>query len=122
MTLKLILIKFLANAVLLYGLALLVGGRIRFGGVVPVLSVAVFLVPINVFAPYLSVMVGIPNHPLYLFVSSAVCNGVMLYALSYVIDRFTVENFRVALGFAVIMGAVSLVLNHFLADQIAQWL
>lgn len=122
MTFKLLLIKFLTNAVLLYSLALLTGGRIRFRGAFPILSVAIFLVPINVFVRDISVMVGIPDRPLYVFASAVVCNGVMLYALSHVIVRFTVENLRVALGFSAIMGAVCVFLNYFLADQIARWL
>lgn len=117
-----ILIKLAANAVLLYGLALLFGGRIKFGGIVPVLSVAIFLVPINVFMREILFAAGIPDQPLHVFVSSVVLNGVVLYALSYIIPRFTVETFRVAVAFAAMLGLISVFLNFFLADQIAGWL
>jgi len=116
---KLILIKLVANAALLYGLALLCGGRIKFRGIVPVLSVAIFIVPLNVFMVELVGLVGITATPLSVFVAAILCNGVMLYALSYIIPRFTVENLPIAIAFAAIMGGVALFLNFFLADQLA---
>jgi len=118
MGLKEIGIKLAINAVLLYGLALLCGGRIKFRGLVPVLSVAIFLVPLNVFAPALTRAIGLPDRLAYVFATSVVSNGAMLYALSYAIPRFSVENFRVALAFAAIMGAVSVFLNFFVAERI----
>jgi len=116
---KLILIKLAANAALLYGLALMCGGRIKFRGLVPVLSVAIFLVPLNVFMVEIVGLAGLDPRPIYVFAAAVVCNGVMLYALSYVIPQFTVENLPIALAFALLMGAVSLFLNFFLADQLA---
>jgi len=116
-----IAIKLVANAALLYGLALLCGGRVKFGGAVPVLSVALFLVPINVFIREILLAIGLPDQVHYVFIGSIVLNGVMLYALSYIIPRFTIENFRIALAFAAILGLVSIFLNFFLADQIATW-
>lgn len=119
---KEILIKFAANAVLLYGLALLCGGRIRFRGIGPVIAVAIFLAPINVLVPYVNDVLGIPDRAIYVFLSSVVCHGVVLNALSYSIPRFTVENLRVAIGFSAIMGAVSIFLTYYLPNQIANWL
>jgi len=119
MILNLILMKLAANAVLLYGLALVCGGRIRFGGIIPVLSVAIFLVPVNVFILDIHEAFGLPGQPGYVFLSSVVLNGVILYLLSYVIPRFTVETFGIALAFAALLGLVSVFLNFFLADQMA---
>jgi uncharacterized membrane protein YvlD (DUF360 family) len=118
MILKLILIKLVVNAALLYGLALLCGGRIRFGGIIPVLSVAIFLVPINVFILDIHEMAGLPEKAGYVFLSSVALNGVILYLLSYIIPRFTVETLGTALAFSTILGIVSVFLNFFLADQI----
>lgn len=122
MNLEQIAIKLAVNALLLYGLALLCGGRIKFGGIVPVLSVAIFLVPINVFMREILVAVGIPDQVHYVFVASVVLNGVMLYALSYIIPRFTIENFRIALAFSLMLGAVSILLNFFLLEQLSSWI
>lgn len=119
---KEILVKLAVNAVLLYGLALICGRRIRFGGLLPVVSVALFLVPINVFIRDIDGLLGIPDRPLFVFISAVVCNGAMLYVLSYIIPRFSVESLRIALAFAALMGAASLFINFFLAEQLNVWL
>jgi uncharacterized membrane protein YvlD (DUF360 family) len=120
--LKLYAIKFAINAAMLYGLTFFTGRRIKFTGLYPVLAVALFLAPINVFIREIHVALGVPDTLLYVFISSVVCNGVMLYALAGAINRFQVDNLRTAIGFAAIMGGISLFLNFFLADQIARLL
>lgn len=113
-----ILVKLATNAVLVYGVALLCGGRIRFRGLAPVVSVAIFLVPVNVFVPHLNSLLGVPDNALWVFVSSVVCTAVILYALSYSIPKFTIDGFGVALAFSALMGAVALFLNYFLAAKL----
>ena len=118
MMLKEILIKLAINAVLLYGVALLTRGRIKFGGIGPVLAAAVFLVPINVFMPDLVRLTGMPATYLHVLAGSIVLNGVVLYALCYLIPGFSVENIGVAIAYLVILGLGSVALNFFLADEI----
>jgi len=120
MMLKEILIKLAINAVLLYGLALLTRGRIKFGGIGPVLSAAIFLVPINVFMRDVIGLAGFADSYLYVFLGSIVLNCVVLCVLSYIIPHFTVESFGVAIAYSVILGMGSVVLNFFLADEIAR--
>jgi len=121
MNIELVLVKLAINAASLYGLALLFGGRIKFGGIVPVLSVLAFLVPINVFMCDILVAVRLPVQPHYVFFGSVVLSGVVLYGLSYIIPRFTIENFRAALAYSLLLGVVSLFLNFFLADHLPMW-
>jgi uncharacterized membrane protein YvlD (DUF360 family) len=119
MKIEQIAVMLAVNAVLLYGLTFLFGGRIKFGGIVPVLSVVVFLVPINVFMREILRVVGLPDQVHYVFLGAVVLNGVMLYALSYIIPRVTVETLGAAVAFSLLMGLVSLFLAFFLADQLA---
>ena len=119
MKIEQIAVMLAVNAVLLYGLTFLFGGRIKFGGIVPVLSVVVLLVPINVFMREILRAVGLPDQVHYVFLGAVVLNGVMLYALSYIIPRVTVETLRAAVAFSLLMGLVSLFLAFFLADQLA---
>jgi len=119
MKIEQIAVMLAVNAVLLYGLTFLFGGRIKFGGIVPVVSVVVFLVPINVFMREILRAVGLPDQVHYVFLGAVVLNGVMLYALSYIIPRVTVETLGAAVAFSLLMGLVSLFLAFFLADQLA---
>jgi len=119
MKIEQIAVMLAVNAVLLYGLTFLFGGRIKFGGIVPVLSVVVLLVPINVFMREILRAVGLPDQVHYVFLGAVVLNGVMLYALSYIIPRVTVETLGAAVAFSLLMGLVSLFLAFFLADQLA---
>ncbi|MCX8038838.1 MAG: phage holin family protein [Candidatus Sumerlaeia bacterium] len=116
---ELIAIQLGINTVVLWALAFLCGGRIRIRGLVPVLSVSIVLGPINVFIGYIDYWLGIPLRPHYMFLSAVVLNGVMLYLLSYIIPKVTVENFRIALAFSAIMGLMSLVLYFVLAPRLA---
>lgn len=83
------------------------------------LSVVVFLVPINVFIREILRAAGLPDQVHYVFLGAVVLNGVMLYALSYIIPRVTVETLGAAVAFSLLMGLVSLFLAFFLADQLA---
>ena len=119
---KEILVKLAINAVVLYGLALLCGGRIRFRGLAPVISVALFMAPVNVFVPELNALLGIPDRAIWVFLVSVACNGAILYALAATIPKLTVDSFTVAVAFAALMGVASLFIHYFLADQLAAWL
>ncbi|MBM3335028.1 phage holin family protein [Candidatus Sumerlaeota bacterium] len=120
MILKEILIKLAVNAVLLYGLAFLTTGRVKFSGIGPIVAAAIFVAPINAFMRDLVGLAGFPDTYVYVFVGSVVLNGVVLYALSCIIPRFTVEGIGVAVAYSLIMGMGSVVLNFFLAAEIAR--
>jgi uncharacterized membrane protein YvlD (DUF360 family) len=118
MSVEEIVAKFVLNAILLYGLALLTGGRVKFRGAAPIISVAVFLVPINVFIRELAGLAGIPDNAVYIFIAAAVLNGLMLYALAYIINGLEVEDLFTALIFAAIMGGISVLLNFIVIPRL----
>ena len=115
----LLLIKFVLFVVGLAILALLFGGWVKFRGLAPIITVAIFIVPLNVFLPQIGNLIGVPPGRLIpFFIAGVVLNGVAIYALSFAINRFRIENFPAAIAFSVLLSAWSFAVNIHLAERI----
>lgn len=122
MTMELVAIKAVLITVVLYLLSVVFGGWVKFRSWTPLITTALFIVPINVMLGRLTLLFGLPLTPLNVFLVAVCVNAAVLYFLSLVIVNFQIENFPAAIAFALLLSAFSFYLNVSLAEKIAEWL
>ena len=110
-----LVIRWVTTAVALWITSLLVKG-IEVSGVAPLFVAAVVLGIFNAILRPLMIIITFPINLLTLGVFTLVINGLMLKLTSDVVRGFTVTGFWSAVIGAVLLSAISFVLNLFVSD------
>lgn len=104
-------------AILIYGISFLFGSRIEFKGLVPILTVAIFITPVCIFTPEINETILKPligrrfDDPVGIWIGATLYSAIALAIGEKTIPNISIENFLTGLLFCTALGSMVVLLN-----------